>query len=64
MKLIAIKTNDGGLKGNIAFYCKMLHVSRQGFYKYLMNKDHPWKYQLLADAIQEIMEEDECNNTY
>lgn len=47
MKLIAIKTNDGEWKGNIAFYCKMLHVSRQGFYKYLMNKDRPWKYQLM-----------------
>lgn len=64
MKLIAIKTNDGGLKGNIAFYCRMLHVSRQGFYKYLMNKEHPWKYQLLADAMLEIWKEDECNDTY
>lgn len=64
MKLIAIKTNDGGLKGNIAFYCRMLHVSRQGFYKYLMNKERPWKYQLLADAMMEIRKEDECNDTY
>lgn len=64
MKLIAIKTNDGELKGNIAFYCKMLHVSRQSFYKYLMNKNRSWKYQLLADAMLEIRKEDKCNDTY
>ena len=64
MKFIAIKTNDGKCKGNTAFYCKMLHVSRQGFYKYLANKDHPWKYQSLADAMMEIRSEDECNDAY
>lgn len=64
MKLIAIKTNDGKYKGNTAFYCKMLHVSRQGFYKYLVNKDRPWKYQPLADAMMEIQAADECNDTY
>ncbi len=35
MKFIAVKTEDGSKKGNISFYCKMLHVTRQGFYKYL-----------------------------
>lgn len=64
MKLIAGKTNDGQSKGNTAFYCKMLQVSRQGFYKYLMNKDRPWKYQPLADAMLDIQAEDECNDTY
>lgn len=64
MKFLAIKTNDGEYKGNIAFYCKMLHVSRQGFYKYLVNKDRPWKYQDLADAMRQIQAEDECNDTY
>lgn len=64
MKFLAKKTNDGELKGNTAFYCKMLHVSRQGFYKYLVNKDRPWKYQGLADAMMEIQAEDECNDTY
>lgn len=64
MKFIALKTNDGQNKGSIAFYCKMLQVSRQGFYKYLMNKDCPWKYQPLADAMMEIQAEDECNDTY
>ena len=38
MKFIAIKTDDGTIKGKLAFYCRMLHVSRQGFYKYLSVK--------------------------
>ena len=36
----------------------------QGFYKYLANKDRPWKYQDLADAMRAINSEDECNDTY
>ena len=35
MKFIALKTEDGELKGNIAFFCRTLHVSIQGFYQYL-----------------------------
>ena len=64
MMFIAIKTEDGAIKGKTAFYCRMLNVTRQGFYKYLANKDRPWKYQDLADAMQEIASEDECNDTY
>ena len=64
MKFIALKTKDGELKGDIFFYCRTLHVSRQGFYQYLANKDRPWKYQPLADAMMEILEEDDCNDTY
>ena len=64
MKFIALKTKDGELKGEIAFCCRILHVSRQGFYSYLVNKDRPWKYQPLADAMMEILMEDECNDTY
>lgn len=64
MKFIALKTEDGELTGNIAFYCKVLHVSRQGFYQYLANKERPWKYQPVADAIMEILQEDTCNDTY
>lgn len=48
MKFIAIKTEDGTIKGKLSFYCRMFRVSRQGFYKYLSNKDRPWKYQPLA----------------
>lgn len=61
---IAIKTEDGRNKGKIAFYCKTLGVTRQGFYHYLKTKDLPWKYQALADAMIDICAEDECNDTY
>ena len=64
MKFIAMKTEDGTIKGDIAFYCRVLHISRQGFYQYLENKDRPWKYQALAEAMMEILEEDACNDTY
>lgn len=45
MMFLALKTEDGRIKGKIAFYCRMLGVSPQGFYKYLANKNRPWKYQ-------------------
>ena len=61
---LAIKTEDGVIKGKISFYCRMLKVTRQGFYKYLANKDRPWKYQQLADAMRTVVSEDECNDTY
>lgn len=64
MMFIAIKTEDGAIKGKTAFYCRMLKVIRQGFYKYLADKNSPWKYQDLADAMREIASEDECNDTY
>lgn len=64
MKFIAMKTDDGGIKGKITLYCRILHVSRQGFFKYLYSKDRPWKYQGLADAMMTIIAEDEYNDTY
>ena len=64
MMFISIKTEDGIIKGKLSFYCRMLHISRQGFYKYLSAKDRPWKYQDLADAMKAINEEDTCNDTY
>ena len=64
MKFIAIKTEDGIIKGKISSYCRMLHVTRQGYYKYLATKDRPWKYQPLADTMFEIISEDACNDTY
>ena len=64
MMFLALKTEDGRITGKIAFYCRMLGISRQGFYKYLANKDRPWKYQDLAQAMEEIVSEDECNDTY
>lgn len=64
MRLLAIKTEDGAIKGKLTMYCRVLKVSRQGFYKYLRNKDRPWKYQPLAEAMLEIVSEDACNDTY
>lgn len=64
MKLIALKTENGGITGKIALYCKALEVSRQGFYNYLATKDKPWKYEELAAKMTEIREEDEYNDTY
>ncbi len=64
MKFIALKTANGRIRGKIAFCCKTLDVSRQGFYEYLKNKDKPWKYENLAAKMIEIREEDECNDTY
>ena len=61
---IAIKTEDGEIKGKISFYCRMLKVSRQAFNNYLKTKDSVWKYQPLADAMMDICQEDECNDTY
>ena len=64
MMFLAIKTEGGVIKGKISFYCRMLKVTRQGFYKYLAGKDRPWKYQNLADSMRAIASEDECNDTY
>ena len=64
MMFIALKTEDGAIKGKISFCCRMLNVTRQGFYKYLADKDRPWKYQDLADAMRAIVAEDKCNDTY
>ena len=64
MMFIALKTEDGTIKGKLSFYCRVLDVTRQGFYQYLTNRDHPWKYRELADAMQEIVSEDASNDTY
>ena len=61
MIFLALKTEDGRITGKISFYCRMLGISRQGFYKYLVDKDRPWRYQELTDAMKEIISEDECN---
>ena len=64
MKFIALKTENGRIIGKIAFYCKDLDVSRQGFYNYIKYKDKPWKYESLAAMMIEIREEDKYNDTY
>lgn len=45
-------------------YCRVLEVSRQAFYQYLVNKDKPWKYEWLVEIIRAIIAEDEYNDTY
>ena len=57
MIFLALKTEDGRITGKISFYCRMLGISRQGFYKYLANKDRPWKYQ--DKEIRRLKEENE-----
>lgn len=64
MQFIAMKTDDGRDKGKIALYCRMLNISRQGFYGYLKYKNRPWKYKWVADLMWELLKEDECNDTY
>lgn len=64
MKLIAMKTENGTIAGAISFYCRVLKVSRQGFYKHLKSPLKPWKYESLAAEIKNIVNEDECNDTY
>lgn len=59
-----MKTDGGEIKGKIALYCKVLDVSRQGFYWYLKHRDDPWKYEDLAEKMLSIVAEDECNDTY
>ena len=59
-----MKTKDGKDKGKTSMYCRVLNISRQGFYGYLKYKDRPWKYKWVADLMWEILKEDECNDTY
>ena len=40
MIFLALKTEDGRITGKISFYCRMLGISRQGFYKYLANRKY------------------------
>ena len=59
-----MKTDGGRIKGKISFYCHCLGVTRQGFYWYLKHRNDPWKYEEIAKKMQEILEEDEYNDTY
>ena len=61
---ISKNTLYGCIKVQISFYCRMLDVSREGFRKYLKNRDKPWKYDNLVDEIRKIHSEDECNDSY
>lgn len=61
---LAIKTEDGVIMGKISFHCRRLMVTWRGFYKYQENKNRPWKYQELDDAMRANASADECNDTY
>ena len=52
------------IKGKIKFYCEALNVSRQAFYNHLKNRNKPWKHERLAELINDVIAEDECNDTY
>lgn len=45
-------------------FCRVLEVTREGFYDYLKNRDKLWKYEALAAEMMEIIDEDKCNDTY
>ena len=47
-----------------AFMCRVLEVSRSGYYKFLKNKSKPYKYATLLARIKEILEEDKENREY
>ncbi len=64
MRFLAQKMSDGDGERKLAMYCRALEVSRQGYYKYLLRQNRPWKYEGLAKAMQAIHEEDVCNDTY
>ena len=64
MRFLAEKTDGGERKGRISLYCRVLKISRQGFYRYLARQGRPWKYQGLVEAMRAIHNEDLCNDTY
>lgn len=64
MRFVAEKTDGGKWTGKISLYCRVLEISRQGFYRYLARQGRPWKYQGLAEAMWAIHDEDLCNDTY
>jgi len=57
-------TGNGTIRGKIAFYCRVLKVTRQGFYSYLESLFKPYKYEALVALMKQIIAEDECNDTY
>jgi len=51
-------------KYTIAFMCRILLVTRQGYYKWLKNRDKPYKHALLLARMKQILAEDEENKNY
>ena len=52
------------IKRGYCFFLPDTPCQQAGICQYPANKDHPWKYQPLEDAMKEILEEDEYNDTY
>ena len=48
----------------VEFMCRLLEVTRQGYYNYLKQLTKSYKYTLLLAEIKKIIAEDECNDTY
>ena len=48
----------------MSLLCRVLCVSRQGYYKWLRNRDRPYKHALLLAWIMGILEEDPENANY
>ena len=49
---------------SIAFMSRLLEVSRQGYYKWVKNKERPYKYEHLLALMKQVLEEDEENENY
>jgi len=49
---------------DVAFLCRLLKVTRQGYYKWLSSLERPYKYAELLAAIMDILAEDEENVSY
>ena len=64
MKFIAQKISGGKNQRKLSLYCRVLQVSRQGFYDYLQRRNRPWKYGPLAEEMRQILSEDKENDTY
>ena len=64
MRFIAQKLSGGRNPRKLALYCRVLHVSRQGFYDYVERLDRPWKYERIAEEMRAILAEDKENDTY
>lgn len=64
MKFIAQKLSGGKNQRKLSLYCRVLQVSRQGFYDYLQRRNRPWKYEPLAEEMRRILSEDKENDTY
>lgn len=55
---------SGPVRYNVSELCRLLKVSRQGYYRYLESKERPDKHAELLAAIQAILDEDEENASY